>query len=263
MANIHIKNLSLSYATAQGQNQSIFHALNLSVPAEQLLVLMGPSGCGKSSLLNLLAGYIQPNSGEVWVNQKLVSGPSSDRGVIFQKNTLLPWLNVIENVALALRIKGKSKRDALSEAEQCLSFVGLQQYAQHQLWEISGGMLQRVAIARALASDPEVLLLDEPFAALDAFSKEQMQELVLQLWHHTKKQIVLITHDVDEAIVMATQLVLLGPIAKGIEDILKLDFAKKIAQGSSITQIKSELAFSQTRAQVMQHFFRSRLEVSA
>jgi taurine transport system ATP-binding protein len=235
--------------------------VSLVIGPEQLVVALGPSGCGKTTLLNLIAGFLQPTSGRILLDDRLVSGPSAERGVVFQDDALLPWLNVLDNVAFGLQLRGIPRAEREAAARRTLQLVDLVGFEQNPIWQLSGGMRQRVGLARGLAADPRVLLLDEPFAALDAFTREQMQELLLRLWRETRKQIFLITHDLEEAVFLATDLILLSPRPGRVAERMQLDFGLRHSQGESARSIKSDPHFIETREYVLSLVFAQR-EVS-
>jgi len=203
---LNITNLSADYG-----GKPALEEINLTLDSGELLVVLGPSGCGKTTLLNLIAGFVPYQHGTIQLEGKRVTGPGAERGVVFQNEGLLPWRNVQENVAFGLQLAGVAREQRLSTARDMLKKVGLEGAEKRFIWQLSGGQRQRVGIARALAANPQLLLLDEPFGALDAFTREQMQTLLLRLWHETGKQVLLITHDIEEAVFMATELVLLSP----------------------------------------------------
>ena len=178
------------------------HDVTLDVHPGEFLVLVGPSGCGKSTLLDLLAGLTLPTSGRVLLDGKPVTGPARDRGVVFQQYALFPWLSALDNVGFGLEVAGVGKRERREKAAHYLELVGLTDFANRFPHELSGGMKQRVAIARSLAYEPQVLLMDEPFAALDAQTRETLQEELVEIWQRTGKTIVFITHGIDEAVVL-------------------------------------------------------------
>lgn len=185
--------------------------LSLEIPAGEFHVLVGPSGCGKSTLLELLAGLTTPTGGEIRVADEPVLGPGLDRGVVFQQYALLPWRTALGNVELGLESLGVGRRERRRRAQDHLELVGLAGFAAHHPHELSGGMRQRVAIARALAVDPDVLLMDEPFAAIDAQTRESLQEELLRIWAETGKTVVFITHGIDEAVFLGQRVTVLTP----------------------------------------------------
>jgi taurine transport system ATP-binding protein len=202
--------LQISHLSADYGGKPALADINLTLDSGELLVVLGPSGCGKTTLLNLIAGFVPYQHGSITLEGQRVEGPGAERGVVFQHEGLLPWRNVQDNVALGLQLAGVDKAapgNRGADAEK----VGLEGAEKRFIWQLSGGQRQRVGIARALAANPQLLLLDEPFGALDAFTREQMQTLLLSLWHETGKQVLLITHDIEEAVFMATELVLLSP----------------------------------------------------
>lgn len=252
MSKLSIKNVSASYKT------QILDNVSFDVSAGEFVVFVGPSGCGKTSLLNFVAGFNQPHSGSITLDGNLITGPGSDRGVVFQQDALLPWLNIIENVALGLELQGIPRADRETRAKEVLALVDLAGFEQHKVWELSGGMKQRASLARALAANPQILLMDEPFGALDAFTREQMQALILKVWHKTGKEVLLVTHDIEEAVFLASELVLMTPRPGRIVERLSLDFGRRFSQGESARQIKSDPKFIEIREYVLSHFFTNR-----
>ncbi|EEW41389.1 ABC transporter, ATP-binding protein [Klebsiella pneumoniae subsp. rhinoscleromatis ATCC 13884] len=222
------------------------------------MVVLGPSGCGKTTLLNLIAGFVPYQHGSITLEGQRVTGPGAERGVVFQNEGLLPWRNVQDNVALGLQLAGVDKAQRRQAAAQMLKKVGLEGAEKRFIWQLSGGQRQRVGIARALAANPQLLLLDEPFGALDAFTREQMQTLLLKLWHETGKQVLLITHDIEEAIFMATELVLLSPGPGRVVERLRLDFSRRFVAGESCRSIKSDPRFIEQREDILSRVFDQR-----
>ena len=222
------------------------------------MVVLGPSGCGKTTLLNLVAGFEPCQHGHIRLQGKQVKGPGAERGVVFQSEGLLPWRNVRDNVALGLQLAGVPKHDREEQAQALLASVGLEGAGDRPIWQLSGGQRQRVGIARALATRPQLLLLDEPFGALDAFTREQMQTLLLRLWHQGRRQVLLITHDIEEAVFLATELVLLSPSPGRVMERLTLNFGRRFAAGEPCRSIKSDPAFIERREYVLGRVFEQR-----
>ena len=207
MALLQLERISAQYP---GAAEAVLSDISLSLGPQQLLVALGPSGSGKTSLLNLIAGFVSPSAGRITLDGVPVQGPGAERGVVFQDDALLPWQNVLANVAFGLELAGVPREQRERKARDMLALVDLADFAERRVWQLSGGQKQRVGLARALAADPRLLLMDEPFGALDAFTREQMQELLLQVWQRTAKPVFLITHDIEEAVFLADKVVVLG-----------------------------------------------------
>jgi NitT/TauT family transport system ATP-binding protein len=184
--------------------------VDLSVTEGDFVAILGPSGCGKSTLLRIVAGLDRPTTGTVTLDGKPVSGPGADRGMVFQSYTLFPWLTVAENIAFGPRERGTPSAERRAIAEKLMAQVGLTQFANHYPKQLSGGMQQRAALARALANDPKVLLLDEPFGALDHQTRSLMQELLLSIWEEHRKTVLFVTHDIEEAVFMANRVLVMS-----------------------------------------------------
>jgi NitT/TauT family transport system ATP-binding protein len=226
MQHIEIDNVSLEYVT---DSQSVLALKEASINIEQseFCCLIGPSGCGKSTLLNILAGFLTPTQGEVRIAGRAIQGYGSDRGIVFQDFAqLFPWRTALENVAFGLEMKGVDKATREEKAKEYLSLVKLDGFIHSYPHHLSGGMQQRVAIARALAYDPEVLLMDEPFAALDAMTRENMQIQLAEIWAKTKKTIIYVTHNVAEAVYLADKVVVMSPHPGQIREIVVNDLAR-------------------------------------
>ena len=250
--------LQISHLSADYGGKPALADINLTLESGELLVVLGPSGCGKTTLLNLIAGFVPYQHGSITLEGQRVTGPGAERGVVFQNEGLLPWRNVQDNVALGLQLAGVDKAQRRQAAAQMLKKVGLEGAEKRFIWQLSGGQRQRVGIARALAANPQLLLLDEPFGALDAFTREQMQTLLLKLWHETGKQVLLITHDIEEAIFMATELVLLSPGPGRVVERLRLDFSRRFVAGESCRSIKSDPRFIEQREYILSRGFDQR-----
>ena len=250
--------LQISHLAASYGGKPALEDINLTLDSGELLVVLGPSGCGKTTLLNLIAGFVPYQHGSITLAGNRVDGPGADRGVVFQNEGLLPWRNVQDNVAFGLQLAGVDKQLRQRIALDMLQKVGLEGAGKRFIWQLSGGQRQRVGIARALAANPQLLLLDEPFGALDAFTREQMQTLLLKLWYETGKKVLLITHDIEEAVFMATELVLLSPGPGRVLERLSLDFARRFVAGESCRSIKSDPQFIAQREYVLSRVFEQR-----
>ncbi|ELY2483880.1 taurine ABC transporter ATP-binding subunit [Cronobacter sakazakii] len=250
--------LQVSHLHARFDGKPALADISLTLNDGELLVVLGPSGCGKTTLLNLIAGFLPVETGSITLDGHAVTGPGADRGVVFQHEGLLPWRSVLDNVAFGLQLQGVGREERRALARQMLAKVGLEGAENRFIWQLSGGQRQRVGIARALAADPQLLLLDEPFGALDAFTREQMQTLLLRLWATSGKKVLLITHDIEEAVFMATDLVLLSPGPGRVQERLSLDFAKRFVAGEPARAIKSDPAFIARREYVLSRGFELR-----
>ncbi|WP_315313434.1 taurine ABC transporter ATP-binding subunit [Pantoea vagans] len=250
--------LRIAHLNARYAGQPVLQDINLQLDSQELLVVLGPSGCGKTTLLNLVAGFLPVESGSITLDNQPVTGPGAERGVVFQNEGLLPWRNVLDNVAFGLQLAGMPRQVREAIARKLIRQVGLEGAEKRAIWQLSGGQRQRVGIARALATDPQLLLLDEPFGALDAFTREQMQTLLLTLWRDSGKQILLITHDIEEAIFLASELILLSPGPGRIVERLRPEFGRRFAAGESCRSIKSDPQFIAQREYVLSRVFDQR-----
>src|SRR5262245_59920537 len=211
MVPIEIREVSLIYDTPGGKVPGV-KDVTLNIDASEFVCIVGPSGCGKSTLLNIIAGFLAPAAGEIRIGGKKVDGHGMDRGVVFQDFAqLFPWRTALGNVAFGLEMKGIAKAEREEIARKQLALVKLEKFAQSYPHHLSGGMQQRVAIARALAYNPAVLLMDEPFAALDALTRDAMQQLLAEVWRETRKTVIYVTHNVAEAVYLADRVIVMSP----------------------------------------------------
>jgi NitT/TauT family transport system ATP-binding protein len=230
-------------------------ATELDVAENDFVTILGPSGCGKSTLLRIVAGLDAPTAGEVLLDGRRIEGPGADRGMVFQSYTLFPWLTVVDNICFGLRERGVPRVEQLAIANGFVGRVGLQGFERHYPKQLSGGMQQRTAIARALANDPRILLMDEPFGALDHQTRELMQELLLGIWEAEKKTVLFVTHDIDEAVFMGSRVVVMSARPGRI----KLDRAVPIAHPRHYS-VKTSAQFSEIKAELTEQV---RVEVRA
>ncbi|MBX5477075.1 MAG: ABC transporter ATP-binding protein [Clostridia bacterium] len=222
---VRIENVAKTFVSNRGTVEALA-PVSLDVPAGSFVTILGPSGCGKSTLLRIVAGLEEASQGVVRVGGREVHGPGADRGMVFQAYSLFPWLTVRENIEFGLRAKGVPPRERRAISDEYLRQIGLEAFADRYPKELSGGMKQRVAIARALANDPQVLLLDEPFGALDAQTRAMMQEHVLSVWEKYHKTILFVTHDIEEAVFMADAVVVMTKRPGRIREVVPVDLPR-------------------------------------
>ena len=232
---LKLENISKSFAKVE--NDEVTHALDcidLEMRSGEFISLVGPSGCGKSTILRLVAGLIQPTLGKVTVNEKEITGPSPERGMVFQKPTLFPWLTVEKNIAFPLKMQGRlNDANGKEKVEHMLHVIGLEGFRDDYPGQLSGGMAQRVALVRTLISQPEILLLDEPLGALDAFTRMNMQDEILHIWKETGMTAIMVTHDVDEAVYLSDKVVVMTPRPGRITGTLDIRLSRPRAPAQS------------------------------
>ncbi|MCA1366785.1 ABC transporter ATP-binding protein [Bradyrhizobium sp. BRP14] len=247
---LKVDHASIFFAAGDGRTVHALDRVSFEIPESGFVVALGASGCGKSTLLNAIAGFLPLSDGGITLDGRPVRGPGADRGVVFQKDALLPWKTVIDNVALGLKFAGVGKSERRSRAHELLRLVGLGEFANALPYELSGGMRQRVGIARALATEPDILLMDEPFGALDSLTREQMQELLVSIWHKTAKRIFFITHSIEEALFLGTQVLVMSPRPGRVVARFDLDFVRCFAATGDGRSIKSSTEFATLREEI-------------
>jgi taurine transport system ATP-binding protein len=247
---LSIRNVSMRFTVPGGGHVQALKDISLDLKPGELVSVLGPSGCGKTTLLNIVAGFLAPTSGEVTLNGRRVSGPGAERGMVFQQGALFEWMNVADNVGFGPRMQGRPAAETRAKVDHMLEVVGLKGFGEKPVYQLSGGMQQRVALARCLVNDPEVILMDEPLGALDALTREKMQGLVLRLWKETGKTIMLITHSVEEALFLGERLVVLAPRPGRIHRTYDLPFAEAGVAGDA-RAIKAGPEFVATREEVL------------
>ncbi|PRY25136.1 taurine transport system ATP-binding protein [Aliiruegeria haliotis] len=250
MDGLHIENISMRFDLPDGTHVQALQDVSLEIKTGEIVSVLGPSGCGKTTLLNILAGFLAPTGGQVRMNGHVVQGPDAERGMVFQKGALFEWMSVRKNVSFGPRMKGMAKPERTEIVDHLLETVGLQDFKEKAVYELSGGMQQRVALARCLANDPDVILMDEPLGALDALTREKMQGLVLKLWKETGKTVILITHSVEEALLLGERLIVMAPRPGRIYREYNLPFADN-AVGADLREVKKVPAFGETRDEIL------------
>ena len=245
-----VDRLGMVYELPDGGSVEALKDVTFTLEPGRLLTLLGPSGCGKTTLLNIIAGFLAPTAGEVKLGSDPITGPGQDRGMVFQRGALFEWLSVNDNVGFGARMNGRSRPASREAVQDLLNIVGLQDFGDKAVYELSGGMQQRVALARCLANDPKLILMDEPLGALDALTREKMQALVLNLWNETGKTIVLVTHSVEEALYLGDQLFVMAPRPGRIERTYDLPFARQ-ALTADARELKTSAEFIRVREEIL------------
>ncbi len=250
MTGLELDKISMRFDLPDGGAVQALKDITLTIKEGELMSVLGPSGCGKTTLLNILAGFLAPTEGTIELNGHYVTGPDAERGMVFQKGALFEWMSVRHNVDFGPRMKGMAKKERDEITDHLLEVVGLQEFKEKAVYELSGGMQQRVALARCLANDPDVILMDEPLGALDALTREKMQGLVLKLWKETGKTIILITHSVEEALLLGERLLVMAPRPGRIHKEYKLPFAE-LGVDADLRDVKKSELFGETRDEIL------------
>ena len=246
MSNLVSKNLNMLF----GGTVHALKDVSFTLKKGELLTVLGPSGCGKTTLLNIIAGFLNPTSGSISLDEKEINGPGVERGMVFQQGALFEWLTVSQNVDFGLRMRKENPQKSKKLVDEWLEIVGLQGFGDTPTYQLSGGMQQRVALARCLINDPDLILMDEPLGALDALTREKMQSLVLKIWKETGKTIVLITHSVEEALLLGERLFVMAPRPGRIHKEYTLPFAS-MGLEEDLRSIKNNKKFVTTREEIL------------
>lgn len=250
MSTLSIDKISMRFDLPNGSHVQALKDISLEIKTGELMSVLGPSGCGKTTLLNIVAGFLAPTQGTMTLNNHLITGPDAERGMVFQQGALFEWMSVRENVSFGPRMKGQREAEWRDNVDHLLDIVGLRDFKEKSVFELSGGMQQRVALARCLANDPDVILMDEPLGALDALTREKMQGLVLKLWKETGKTIILITHSVEEALLLGERLLVLAPRPGRIHREYRLLFAD-MGVGQDLREVKKHPEFGEKREEIL------------
>jgi taurine transport system ATP-binding protein len=251
MADLICDNMSMTFTNPQtGGTVEALKDINFNLRKGELLSVLGPSGCGKTTLLNAIAGFVPPTGGQAKIGDKVIEGPGVERGMVFQQGALFEWLSVSRNVDYGLRMRGKDPAENQKEVDKWLEIVGLQGFGDTPTYQLSGGMQQRVALARCLINEPDVILMDEPLGALDALTREKMQSLVLEIWKETGKTIMIITHSVEEALLLGERLFVMAPRPGRVHKEYNLPFAERGLK-ESLRDIKKDPQFSEVREEIL------------
>ena len=260
MTGLSIDNISMRFDLPNGGSVQALQDVSLDLKAGELMSVLGPSGCGKTTLLNIIAGFLTATNGQIILNGEKVTGPSAERGMVFQQGALFEWMSVRDNVGFGPKMKGIRPSDARETVDHLLDIVGLQDFKEKAIYELSGGMQQRVALARCLANDPDVILMDEPLGALDALTREKMQSLVLKLWKETGKTIILITHSVEEALLLGERLLVMAPRPGRIHKEYRLPFAD-LGVGADLREVKKHPDYAVKREEILEMIWNMEEEI--
>jgi len=247
---LSIKNINKTYHSEEGDEVLALSDINLEMKDKEFVCFIGPSGCGKTTLLRIIAGLEKPDSGTITIHGEPIKGPGPDRGMVFQEYSLFPWRTVLKNITFSLEMKKVPKVQREDTARRYLELVGLSKFADSYPHELSGGMKQRVAIARALVNDPNVLLMDEPFGAVDAQTRNRLQQELLKIWERDKKTLLFITHSVDEAVYLADRVVVFTSRPGRIKEIFKIDLPRPRDRTSVDANMYRETLLSSLGAEI-------------
>ena len=251
MTDLICRDLCMTFRNAMtGGTVEALKDINFELKEGEILTVLGPSGCGKTTLLNMIAGFITPTSGDLVLGDRPIEGPGAERGMVFQQGALFEWLTVARNVDFGLRMAGADDAETSAKVESWLDTVGLQGFGDTPTYQLSGGMQQRVALARCLVNDPSLILMDEPLGALDALTREKMQSLILELWKKTGKTIIVITHSVEEALLLGERLFVMAPRPGRIHREYRLPFAE-MGLTQSLREIKQAEEFNKIREEIL------------
>ncbi|KLN59613.1 taurine ABC transporter ATP-binding protein [Kiloniella spongiae] len=249
-SSLRIDNVSMTFSLPGGNSIEALKDVSLGLSAGELLSVLGPSGCGKTTLLNIIAGFLAPTAGKIVLNSHEVTGPDPERGMVFQRGALFEWMSVRKNVGFGPAMKGVPAKEIRSRVDELLEIVGLHEFGDKAIYELSGGMQQRVALARCLANDPDVILMDEPLGALDALTREKMQSLILKIWKNTGKTVILITHSVEEALLLGQRLLVMAPRPGRIHKEYKLPFAE-MGVNTDLRDVKKHPDYGKKREEIL------------
>ncbi|MEO0916271.1 MAG: ABC transporter ATP-binding protein [Pseudomonadota bacterium] len=250
MSTLSIQDISMRFDLPNGGHVQALKNVSLEIKTGELMSVLGPSGCGKTTLLNIIAGFLAPTEGKIVLSDHEVTGPDAERGMVFQQGALFEWMSVRDNVSFGPRMKGERESSWGSNVDHLLDVTGLGDFKEKSIYELSGGMQQRVALARCLANDPDVILMDEPLGALDALTREKMQGLVLKLWKETGKTIILITHSVEEALLLGERLLVMAPRPGRIHKEYRLPFAD-LGVEQDLREVKKHPEFGVRREEIL------------
>ncbi len=257
---IVLEDISMIYQLTNGEEIHALSDISLTIKPGEMVAVLGPSGCGKTTLLNILAGFLAPNKGKLTLNGHNITGPDSERGVVFQQGALFEWMNVEQNIGFGPKLLKKDVAQSKAKVEEIINIVGLQGFAKKPVYQLSGGMQQRVSLARCLVNDPDVILMDEPLGALDALTREKMQNLILKLWNETGKSVMLITHSVEEALYLGQRVIVMAPRPGRILEYMSLPFAKRGLKKDA-RDVKSSAEFVKVREKILSMIWKMESEI--